>query len=127
MTVNRWTILAVLFLARFSLGFQFQSAGSVTPFMVRDFGVDYTGIGTLVGLYMIPGLVLTIPAGFIGRRFGDKRIVLAGLALMVIGGVIAGAAESYAMVVVGRLLSGSGAAVLFVLMTKMVTDWFVDK
>ena len=64
--INRWSILGVLFIVRFALGFQFQSAGSVTPFMVDDFGVDYTGIGTLVGLYMIPGLVLALPSGFIG-------------------------------------------------------------
>ncbi len=127
MLIHRWFILGVLFTARFALGFQFQSAGSVTPFIVQDFGVDYTGIGTLVGLYMIPGLFLSVPSGFIGRRFGDKRIVLLGLALMLIGGAIAGAANSYAAVVVGRLMSGGGAALLFVLMTKMLTDWFVDR
>ncbi len=127
MLINRWFILGVLFVARFALGFQFQSAGSVTPFMVEDFGVDYTGIGTLVGLYMIPGLFLAVPSGFIGRRFGDKRIVLVGLALMVMGGVIAGAADGYRVLAVGRLMSGGGAALLFVLMTKMLTDWFVDK
>lgn len=127
MLVNRWFILGVLFVARFALGFQFQSAGSVTPFMVQDFGVDYTGIGTLVGLYMIPGLFLAVPSGFIGRRFGDKRIVLLGLTLMLLGGAIAGSAVSYEAVVFGRLLSGGGAALLFVLMTKMLTDWFVDR
>ncbi len=46
MLISRWSILGVLFIARFALGFQFQSAGSVTQFMVRDFGIDYTGIGT---------------------------------------------------------------------------------
>ena len=124
---NRWFILCVLFVARFALGFQFQSAGSLAPFMVEDFGVDYTQVGMLVGLFMIPGLLLTIPAGFIGKRFGDKRMVLFGLALMVAGGVSAGVAESYGMVVFSRLLSGAGAAFLFVLMTKMVIDWFVGR
>ena len=83
---NRWFILGVLFVARFSLGFQFQSAGSVTPFVVEDFGIDYTRVGTLVGLFMIPGLFLAVPSGFIAKRFGDKRIVLIGLVLMAAGG-----------------------------------------
>ena len=89
--MNRWLILGVLFVARFTLGFQFQSAGSVTPFIVEDFAVDYTGIGTLVGLFMIPGLFLAVPSGFMGRRFGDKAMVLVGLALMLAGGAMAGA------------------------------------
>ena len=122
MPENRWFILGVLFVARFALGFQFQSAGSVSPFIVEAFEVDYTRIGTLVGLYMIPGLVLALPSGFIGRRFGDKRVVVVGLFLMVMGGALSGVASSYAMVAVGRLLSGAGAAFLFVLMTKMLTD-----
>jgi MFS family permease len=46
---------------------------------------------------------------------------------MLLGGMIAGAAESYSVIIVGRLLSGAGAAFLFVLMMKMLTDWFVDK
>ncbi len=46
---------------------------------------------------------------------------------MVAGGVISGAAESYALVFAGRLVSGSGGALLFVLMTKIVTDWFAGK
>lgn len=124
MVINRWLILGVLFVARFALGFQFQSAGSATPFVVEDFGVDYTNIGLLVGLYILPGLFLSVPAGFAGRRFGDKRIVLAGLMLMLAGGAVAGAAERYATVVVGRLMSGAGAALLSVLLTKMLTDWF---
>ena len=110
MVINRWLILGVLFVARFALGFQFQSVGSATPFVVEDFGVDYTNIGLLVGLYILPGLFLSVPSGFAGRRFGDKRIVLAGLMLMLAGGVVAGAAERYATVVVGRLMSGAGAA-----------------
>ena len=80
MDSNRWFILSVLFVARFSLGFQFQSAGSVTPFVVEDFAIDYARVGTLVGLFMIPGLVLAVPSGFIGKRFGDKPMVLIGLA-----------------------------------------------
>jgi MFS family permease len=127
MLINRWFILGVLFIARVVLGFQFQSAGSVTLFIVQDFNIDYTGAGTLVGLYMIPGLFLSVPSGYIGRRFGDKLLVLIGLTLMFIGGAIAGAADSYSIIVVGRFISGGGAVFLLVLMSKMITDWFIDK
>lgn len=127
MLINRWFILGVLVIARVVLGFQFQSAGSVTLFIVQDFNIDYTGVGTLVGLYMIPGLFLSVPSGFIGRRYGDKLLVLIGLTLMFIGGAIAGAADSYSTIVVGRFISGGGSVFLFVLMTKMITDWFIDK
>ena len=36
MLASRWLMLAVLFAARFVLGYQFQSAGSVAPLLIRD-------------------------------------------------------------------------------------------
>lgn len=64
---NRWTMLAVLFLARTAMSYQFQSVGSLSPFLVSDLGMDYAALGTLIGLYKLPGLVLALPGGVLGR------------------------------------------------------------
>jgi MFS family permease len=127
MGINRWGVLAVLCVARISVGIQFQSTGSVAPFLIQDFGVGYDQIGTLIGLYMIPGLLLSIPAGHLGKRFGDRQVVSVAILLMILGGILSGLAEGYAMVVAGRLIGGTGAAFLFVLLMKMLSDWFSDK
>ena len=92
---DRWIILAVLFVARFALGFQFQAAGSVTPVLLDEFGSGYTGLGTLVGLFMIPGLIVAIPSGFMGQRYGDKRVVLISLLTMAVGGAVSGGVYMY--------------------------------
>ena len=62
----------------------------------------------------------------LGSRFGDKSVALAGLALMVIGGALSGAAADYTVVFAGRLISGIGAVLLDVLLSKMTSDWFAD-
>jgi hypothetical protein len=54
---GRWIILAVLFLARTAIGFQFQSIAALSSFMVVDLGIDYTRLGLLTGLYMLPAIV----------------------------------------------------------------------
>jgi hypothetical protein len=46
-----------------ALGYQFQSAGSVAPFLIRDFGIDYTQVGLLVGAFILPGIAISLPAG----------------------------------------------------------------
>jgi len=124
---SHWFILAVLFAARFALGYQFQSAGSAAPFLIRDFGIGYTQVGLLVGGFILPGIAISLPSGFLGRRFGDKAVVTFGLALMVAGGIIATAAQSYFTILFGHLTAGVGGAILIVLMSKMLTDWFADK
>jgi MFS family permease len=70
MRSSRWFVLALLFTARFVLGYQFQSAGSVASFLIRDFNISYAQIGMLVGLFMLRGLVVSIPSGLLGQRFG---------------------------------------------------------
>lgn len=124
---NRWLILAVLFVARLALGYQFQSTGSVAPFLIRDLGIDYAQIGLLVGGFILPGIAISLPSGFLGRRYGDKTVVVAGMVLMVLGGVIATVALSFQVMLLGRILGGVGGAILIVLMSKMVVDWFADK
>jgi MFS family permease len=123
----RWVTLAVLTAARVSMAFQFQSFASAAPLLVRDIGIGYADVGFLIGLYMLPGIVLSFPGGLLGQRFGDKRMVGVGLGLMVFGGLLTGFAESYAMLLAGRLLSGIGGVLLNVLMAKMVTDWFAGR
>jgi predicted MFS family arabinose efflux permease len=124
---QRWLVLGVLAFARIAMGFQFQAVGSLTPFLVDEFRIDYASVGTLIGLYLLPGVVIALPGGYLGRRFGEKRMVMSGLALMAVGGVVSAVGTSYAMLVAGRLITGVGVVIQFVLMTKMLADWFKDR
>ncbi len=123
----KWQALAVLTAARTSLGFQFQSVASVSPMLVEELGLTGADLGTLIGLYFLPGLALALPGGALGRRFGDMRVVVAGLLLMALGGLVASLATGFAGLAAGRLLAGTGAVLLNVLMAKMVTDWFAGQ
>jgi MFS family permease len=127
LAVGRWLILCVLFFARTAMGFQFQSIASVSPLLMEQLGIDFALLGALIGIWMMPGVFVAIPGGLLGRRFGDKRMVLAGLALMVLGSFVVAGANSYLAAMVGRVVSGAGAVVLNVLLAKMVADWFHDR
>jgi MFS family permease len=123
----RWLMLAILFIARTAFGFQFQSIAALGPLMVAQLGIDYATLGTLVGLYLLPGVLLAIPGGVLGQRFGDKRVSLAGLGLMIAGGVIVAAGTTPLVIGLGRVVSGTGAVLLNIMLTKMVTDWFAKR
>src|SRR5262245_56417915 len=123
----RWLALGVLTVARISMGFQFQSVASVAIELRGIFGLNYADIGLLIGLYMSPGMVLALPGGMLGQRYGDKRMVALGLALMRLGALLMSLAETWWGLAAGRLLSGVGGVLLNVLMAKMVTDWFAGR
>ncbi|BAT58869.1 major Facilitator Superfamily protein [Variibacter gotjawalensis] len=124
---NRWGVLLLLFVVRLSMAFQFQSVASMSPALMAEYKVGLGEIGLLISLYLAPGLAFALPGGEIGRRFGDKRVVLFGLVLMTVGGLIMASAPSWGWQVAGRLCAGAGGVLLNVLMSKMVTDWFAGK
>ncbi len=126
MTSTRWLILLVLFLARAAMSFQFQTIGAVGPLLIDRLHIDFTLLGTLIGLYMLPGAVVALPSGMLGQRFGAKQIVLVSLALMALGGAMT-ASGQLALAVAGRLLSGVGGIAMSIMLTKMITDWFAGK
>lgn len=124
---NRWGILALLFAVRTAMAIQYQSVAAVAPRLITDYGVGIADIGVLISLYLAPGIVLALPGGTVGRYFGDKRSVLAGLLLMSLGGVIMVLTESWSGQISGRLIAGVGGVLLNVLMSKMIVDWFAGR
>ena len=124
---NRWGMLAVLFMVRLTMAFQFQSVAAVAPLLGREFGVGLADIGILIGLYFAPGVALALPGGAIGQRLGDKTTVLVALLLMLTGDLAMAWSDSWTVQIAGRLVAGAGGVLLNVQMTKMVADWFAGK
>ena len=120
----RWRILALLFLARVGLGFQFQTVASVGDDLVLAFALDWSEIGLLIGLFMAPGLVLALPAGYLGRYFSDRTMVAASLGLLTLGGMVSSMAADTWLIGAGRIIAGAGFVFVTLYCTKMIADWF---
>lgn len=124
---NRWGILAILFVVRLTIAFQFQSVAAVAPLLQQTFGVGLADIGILIGLYFTPGVVLALPGGAIGRTLGDKPTTIAALLLMTAGSLVMAVTDVWSWQMAGRLASGAGGVLLTVQLTKMAADWFAGK
>jgi MFS family permease len=124
---DRWAVLALVVVARTGMGFQFQSVAAVGSFLVADLGLSYVQLGTLIGLYLLPGAFLTLPGGVLGARLGDRAMILSSLGLMTLGALGLALGGSWAVVAGARLLSGAGGVLLNMQLAKTVTDWFAGK
>ena len=106
------------------LRYQFQAVASLAPLLGHLFGLDYTAIGTLIGLYLAAGVFLALPVGMLAGRFGDRVVLGSGLALMAVGGVICALGGGTAGIAIGRVVCGMGAVTIVVLQGKLIADWF---
>jgi len=39
---------------------------------VQTLAIDFALLGTLIGSWMLPGIAVAIPGGWLGQRFGEK-------------------------------------------------------
>lgn len=124
---QRWAMLALIFATRVGLGFQFQTMGSVADAVADRLDLSSAEIGTLIGLFLAPGLVLAIPAGLAGRYASDRLLVVLGMASLALGGALGALADGFAVLAMGRLLAGAGFVLCSIYYTKMVADWFAGR
>ena len=61
---HQWLILAVLTLARVTMGFQFQGVAALGSSLTSEVVISYTALGTLMGIYLLPGALIAIPGGW---------------------------------------------------------------
>ncbi len=121
---NRWLMLSLLFLTRLSMGFQFQSLGSVGPALISGAGLSNFELGSLIGIFMLPGLFLAFPGGYLGRYFSDKSIISIGLMCLCGGGLISIASSSFDIMAIGRIICGIGFVLTTMYFSKVTMDWF---
>ncbi|MCB4825431.1 MFS transporter [Roseicella aerolata] len=105
---NRWVVLGYVLGVRVAVTLQMQSVGALGPALLTDpdLALGYAGLGALIGAYMLPGIVVALPAGWLAARLGERRMVLAGLALSTVGGLALAAAPGFGTALVVARRSG---------------------
>ena len=103
------TVVAMMAIQASSLGFS-----PLIPFMKDAWGMTYTQVGTFTGVYGLVALVMSVPAGVLAKRFGEKRILLLGLALAAVGLTAVGCANDYLQGLTARTLWIVGYRLAFI-------------
>ena len=88
----------------------YAALAPLLPHYADEFDLSKGQAGLLVGAYAGGVVLAAIPSGFAAARFGPKRAVLAGLALMALASLAFGFADSTLALGVSRLLQGMGSA-----------------
>ena len=76
------------------------------PLLQRELGVS-SGEGALIGnTLLITGAVVTPVAGKLGDRYGGKRVLVRLMAVVSVGGLLAGLAPNLPVLLLGQVLQG---------------------
>jgi len=115
-----WLLVAVYYFFQYAL----RSAPSVMmPQLSEAFGVDALGAATIVGMFYYGYSPFSLVAGTAIDRFGARRIIPIGAALVGVGALLFGTGNVVAANI-GRILQGAGGVFALVGAVYLVTKNF---
>jgi len=90
----------------------FGSIVPVVPLYAQAFGVTEALIGLAIAVYGLARFTSSPPAGWLADRFGRRWSLFLGGMLTALGNLICALAPTYGVFLLGRFVSGSGAAMV---------------
>jgi MFS family permease len=81
--------------------------------IMAEFGLSHAQGGLLFSVFFYGYVAMQVPAGFLGDRFGRKRVLVAGIVVVALAALATGFATSLAVLVMARLLTGLAQGMYF--------------
>jgi predicted MFS family arabinose efflux permease len=115
MMKNKWIIpftavvIAMMTMQMSSLGFS-----PLLPAIKDEFRISYTQLGLFTGIYGLVAIVLSLPAGLLARKYGEKTVLSTGLLVIAAGLLVLSRAPDFTIGLAGRIIWLVGYRLSFV-------------
>ena len=120
-----WVVWAVA-LSVYVLAVFHRSSLGVAGLLAADrFGISATELALFTVLQLLVYAGMQVPVGVALDRFGSRRLIVAGLALMTAGQLAFAFVDSFPAAVLARAVVGAGDAMIFTSVLRLVTVWFL--
>lgn len=121
---TRWIILAAIGLACYGGYYAFDYVAPLAPLLSRQLHFSDTNIGLLQAVYSLPNIVAMLVCGVLIDRLGTRKSLSIFGVLVFTGLVITALSPRLLVMVIGRLLVGSGGEALQLAANVGVARWF---
>lgn len=122
--MRAWVVWSVATLAYVVAILQRTSFGVSSTEAGERFGAAPATLAAFVVLQLVVYAGMQIPAGLLLDRFGSRRLIVSGALLMAMGQLTLALTESLPLAIAGRVAVGSGDALTFVSVLRLVPAWF---
>jgi MFS family permease len=120
----RWLVLLAMSVALYGSYYAFDYIGPLAPLLSRQLHFSDSQIGLLQAVYSLPNIVAMLICGVVIDRIGTKRSMAIFSVLVFAGLAITAISPRIGVMVIGRLIVGSGAEALALASNVGVARWF---
>ena len=90
----------------------------------EHFHTSSTALSLFLYLQLFVYALMQIPAGLLLDRYGPRKLIAGGGALMAIGQLLMALAPVTSVAIIGRGIVGMGDAMVFISVIRLVSSWF---
>ncbi|MCK9216694.1 MAG: MFS transporter [Firmicutes bacterium] len=125
--ISRWKALVFIYIYMLVFAIVFQGIPPVFGFIVSHFGISHAQAGALMSLFGLPGIFISIPGGILADVYGAKRVGIASLIIALTGSLMVASGNNFAILLIGRIISGIGALIIAIVAPQMISQRFEKK
>ena len=103
---NHVLVSVLLVLAGIAVALGQFKVPSIMPAIMEQFDMDVGSASMLMSVFTLAGIFLSLPTGFLARRFGAKNMMVAAVVAMVPGTAAGALATSAEVLVLSRAVEG---------------------
>lgn len=118
------SLMICLVIPFFMISADFSAIKMTKVRLAEFFNVDISGLAWISNAYYIPYTLFLLLAGFLGARFGGKKITLLGIGVFMLSGVIAPFATNLNLLLIMRICQGIGSALIAPQSMLIITQSF---
>lgn len=119
-----WSGLLILYGGLLGIGFVFHFLPPILPEVIADLAISHGRAGLLMSTFALPGILFSLPAGWLVDRYGERAVGSLGLAVMGAATLGLARAGSFELILFMRFLSGVGSMVGIVGLQRMIVRLF---
>jgi MFS family permease len=106
--------VAILSAVSFTVALGYGIVAPAIPAFAQQFGVSVAAAASVISAFALMRVAFALPAGRLVDRFGTRRVMAAGIAVVAVSSLLAGLSRSFAELLVLRGVGGLGSAMFSV-------------
>ena len=104
----------ILSAVSFTVALGYGIVAPAIPAFARQFGVGVAAAAGVISAFALMRVAFALPAGRLVDRFGSRRVMAIGIAVVAVSSVLAGFSRSFAELLALRGVGGLGSAMFSV-------------
>ena len=119
-TTRNYPTVLLIFFTFFVISFLTNIIGPLIPEIIEDFNLSLTMVALLPFAFFIAYAVMSIPAGILVEKYGEKRVMLSAFFIALLGALSLAIFHNYLTAILSLFVIGTGMAMLQVAINPLL-------